>query len=194
MTGSLFIALPAECEQTRSALSRSAPLIRAALPQGASLAPPPSLHITLRFLGTPGAAPTPDLQQLLDGVAAEHPPLHLHLAGLAMFQNSDALWAHPKGDVDALRLLRRSIDQAVRSLGLPPADFPFRAHMTIGRITGADARTLAQLRSSVHTVPLHSDTFTADHVHLQLSEQGQHTTLSEHRLDRAWEPPVPVPI
>jgi 2'-5' RNA ligase len=93
-------------------------------------------HLTLVFLGD---VPAASLAPLTAGVApavAATPPLTLRLAGAGRFgsrRRPTVCWAGVEGDVATLSALATRLASAVRTVGLPVEDRPFRAHLTLGR-------------------------------------------------------------
>jgi 2'-5' RNA ligase len=108
----------------------------AALELRGRLSRPPrdQLHLTLRFLGEVDADHVPEL---IGALAVQVPRFTLRVAGGGAFPSASrprVLWAGIGGDVDALVALATRVEAAVRSVGLPPADKPFRAHLTLARV------------------------------------------------------------
>lgn len=100
------------------------------LPGRLSRVPRDQLHLTLRFLGEVERVPALDLAS---------PPFSLRVVGGGAFPSAArprVLWAGIGGDLDALAGLAARVEAAVRSVGLPPADKPFRAHLTLARVRG----------------------------------------------------------
>lgn len=117
--------------------------------RGLRWSPAPAYHLTLRFLGELDAPTLEAVAAALDAVALESPPLALAVRGLGSFPwrgrgGPRVLWAgvaEPHPDLDALAA---RVDEAVRGVGLPPADFPFNPHVTLARADrGAVAGALA---------------------------------------------------
>lgn len=124
-------------------------------PEGIRWSPPPAYHLTLRFLDELDRPTLDAVSAALEVVAQDTRPLRTRLRGLGSFPwrrggGPRVLWAgvaepHPELDALAAR-----IDQAVRGVGLPAADFPFRPHVTVARarrhqVTGELAAALERL-------------------------------------------------
>jgi 2'-5' RNA ligase len=83
--------------------------------------------------------PEPALVPLIgavDPAVAETPQLSLQLAGAGRFgsrRRPTVCWADVSGDVAELAALAVRLATAVRRIGLPVEDRPFRAHLTLGR-------------------------------------------------------------
>jgi 2'-5' RNA ligase len=86
-----------------------------------------------------GNVPGPLLSPLTTAVAsavAGTPPMTLQLAGAGRFGSSRrpaVCWSGVSGDVPELSALAARLAGAVRAVGLPVEDRPFRAHLTLGR-------------------------------------------------------------
>lgn len=95
------------------------------------------LHLTLRFLGETDECLLPDLESLLDELAARRGELALRLGAPGLFGSAAAprvLWVGLEGDVDGLGALARELERGLRRLGLPAAEQAFKAHVTLGRV------------------------------------------------------------
>jgi 2'-5' RNA ligase len=118
-----------------AALERALTPLRAA-PGAPRWTPSARWHLTLVFLGD---VPAPRLAPLVAEVApavAVTPQLTLQLAGAGRFgsrRRPAVCWAGVDGDVGELTALADRLVSAVRRVGLPVDDRPFRAHLTLGR-------------------------------------------------------------
>jgi 2'-5' RNA ligase len=95
------------------------------------------LHLTLRFLGDTEEGLLPDLETLLDDLAARHGELSLRLGAPGLFGSATAprvLWVGLDGEVERLQALARELERGLRRLGLPAAEQAFKAHVTLGRV------------------------------------------------------------
>ncbi len=107
-----------------------------AVPGGPRWTPPERWHLTLVFLGDVPAAALEPLVGAVAPVVAATPPLALRLAGGGRFgsrRRPAVFWAGLDGDVRLLADLARRLATAVRGVGLPVEERPFRAHLTVGR-------------------------------------------------------------
>jgi 2'-5' RNA ligase len=133
--GRLFVAVPLAAELRRQlAGSVRTALGDAGLP--GRVATPDNWHVTLRFLGDTDAAAAARLAAAL----AEAP------LGRAFRITFDRLGAFPKpgrgrviwlgvgAGADELAELAAGVERAVRHAGLPAADKPFQAHLTLARL------------------------------------------------------------
>jgi 2'-5' RNA ligase len=137
----LFVAveIPNEVKDQLVALRSDIP--------GASWVKRPALHLTLRFLGD-GIDPirlTP-IQKAL--AAVKGAPFDVNLRGVGRFPEGDrrparVLWAGI-ADQPALHTLQAAVEQTVGSVGFPPEERPFSAHITLARLKGeGNSKTVA---------------------------------------------------
>ena len=142
-------------------------------------------HITVAFLGDVPVTRLPAAQAVLAQVAATVAPMRLCVAGGGTFgvRREDGraanqrliLWAGIGGEVEALRLLARLLQRALRRKGLPTDARPPQPHLTISRPgalvpaddVAADVATLAAYQGPQ---------WTATELHLMLSEIEQSST------------------
>ena len=98
---------------------------------------PEQMHLTLRFLGDTPTERLPALADALDTLAAGHTPFTLHLSDVGCFPNARrprVVWVGLGGEEAKLLALVAALEAALRPLGWPPEDKPFRAHLTLGRV------------------------------------------------------------
>ncbi|MCU0229928.1 MAG: RNA 2',3'-cyclic phosphodiesterase [Acidobacteria bacterium] len=136
----LFLAVPAP-PAVRDAL---ASWVRAARHRadGWRWVDPALLHVTLRFLGEVDAAQFELLVPAARTVAREAPRHRVAVRGWGVFPGPSrprVLWAGLAGDLEPLLRLAAGLEQAARSLGHPPEERGFRAHLTLAR-AARDAR------------------------------------------------------
>ncbi|HEY6794140.1 MAG TPA: RNA 2',3'-cyclic phosphodiesterase [Kineosporiaceae bacterium] len=128
------------------------------------------LHITLAFLGEVEPVRQEQVERRLARVAGRHPPLDLHLAGAGRFGDR-VLFVTVGGDREGLKRLAGSVAAAARHAGVPIEERGFRAHLTVGRARGGDAR--ADLRPLVAALDAYrSAGWTAADLHLVHSRPG----------------------
>jgi len=105
------------------------------------------LHVTLRFLG-----PTPEeqlevLRGVIESVAAASGPFRVVIAGAGAFPDLErprALWLGIDTGADELTGLAASLEAGLTAAGWPPADKPFKPHLTVARVEGAVAAGTAR--------------------------------------------------
>jgi 2'-5' RNA ligase len=122
----------------KAALGDVAATLDGRVPRGAvRWVRPEQMHLTLRFLGDTPADRLPALSAVLDGLAAGHAPFALRLTEVGCFPNlrrPRVVWVGLGGEEAKLAALVHGLEAALRPLGRPPEDKPFRAHLTLGRV------------------------------------------------------------
>lgn len=99
---------------------------------------PESYHVTLRFLGDVEAERLAPLAEAVAEEVADVVPFELRLGGAGGFPSARrprvvVLGLAPEAPLAALA---ERVEAGVRAAGLPEADRPFRAHLTLGRVKG----------------------------------------------------------
>ena len=118
---------------------------------------PEQMHLTLRFLGDTPADRLPALFAALDGLAADRAPFALHLTEVGCFPNTRrprVVWVGLGGAEQALATLVAALEAALRPLGWPPEDKPFRAHLTLGRVKDERAAQGVEWAAAVPPLPV----------------------------------------
>lgn len=136
-------------------------------------------HVTLRFLGE-----TNDKQLLALKRAGPmtQSPIHagfsLGLGSLGVFLDDDGhpkvLYANVRGNYPALFHIQEHVDEIVCGLGFPPADYPFKPHITLGyfpKMTQEEEAVIAKCLKGLD-FPLPAP-FEARRISLMLSEGVQ---------------------
>jgi len=105
---------------------------------------PETLHVTLRFLGQTPAAALGALAHHVAGQISALPPFMLGLGGVQAFPSPRrprviALHVVPEAPV---RALAAAVEAGVVAAGFPAERRPFRAHVTLGRVTRPSASGL----------------------------------------------------
>jgi len=139
---------------------------------------PEQMHLTLRFLGDTPAGKLPALSAALDALAAGHAPFALRLTSVGCFPNAQrprVVWVGLGGEEQKLLALVAGLEAALRPLGWPPEDRPFRAHLTLGRVK--DERAAQGVEWSIN-VPALDVPVTAVHlIESQLRPDGSVYTV-----------------
>lgn len=102
-----------------------------------------NLHLTLRFAGD---IDNRQAHEFADALAAiQQDIFEVRLIGLGTFGGNDprAIWAGVEGG-DKLGQLARACDRAARRAGLPPEGRAFKPHVTLARLKGARADSVAR--------------------------------------------------
>ena len=98
---------------------------------------PTKLHLTLEFLGEVADETRTALGPVLSAVASRHEPFVASAGGVGVFPSRPpprVLWAGLTGGLRAIGLLAADVERACVPLGFPLATWPFRGHVTIGRV------------------------------------------------------------
>jgi 2'-5' RNA ligase len=128
-----FVAVDIE-PSMRTALGALQAQLKATL-RGIRFQRPDGIHLTLRFLGQTPVERIEPLCRALAALAASSPPTEAPVRGLGAFPDRGrprVLWlgiAVPPSVVD----LQQACERIARSVGFPPEERPFRAHLTLGR-------------------------------------------------------------
>jgi len=99
---------------------------------------PELFHVTLRFLGNTQIASLTDISEALRKEVNTPNQAEVRVHGVGSFGPKNrprVIWA---GFEDPLifDLLKRDVDLALQQCGIPMEDFPFNAHLTLGRVRG----------------------------------------------------------
>jgi 2'-5' RNA ligase len=133
----LFAAIPLPSEICEGLVRRQQGL------PGARWRPVEAFHITLRFFGEIAEPVAEDLDAELAAVGG--PALTLNLEGVGSFQDGGdirAVWAGV-GENEDLRRLAARCESAARRAGLTPDRRPWRAHVTLAYLRGAEPARVA---------------------------------------------------
>jgi 2'-5' RNA ligase len=107
-----------------------------------------NLHLTLKFLGDIDPGRVESVRHALGLAVGGIAPITLGTRGLGAFpgiRRARVLWVGIAGEVERLLGLQREIDRNLALIGFPAEQRPFRAHLTLGRVTGKiDARQLLE--------------------------------------------------
>ncbi len=133
-------------------------LIGGPLP-GAKWVAAEDMHITLRFAGDIDNRTADEFADFLSGIEIE--PFEVRIGDLGAFGGRDprVIYVGVDGG-ESLESLRRAVDRAARSAGLPPEPRTFRAHVTLARLKGASSEAVARFLASRGRVT--ADPFVAD--------------------------------
>ena len=98
---------------------------------------PEGVHLTLKFLGDIDVDRVPAVAEAMSEVAKRHTPFCLTLGSTGVFPNANrarVLWIGVDGDLESLRLLQASVEDALIAIGFSPEKRGFNPHLTIGRM------------------------------------------------------------
>ena len=116
--------------------------------EGVSWVRAQNLHYTLRFLGEVEEARIPAVTHAARDAVRGAASFRLALGGAGAFpdfRRPRVLWIGARQGGEALELLAKSLQEALRRQGFGRADQPFRAHLTVGRVRDAARPTLKEL-------------------------------------------------
>ncbi len=108
--------------------------------RGASWTKSENYHLTLKFLGHVEEEKVGEIESALVEVAAHHSAFDLDFIGAGTFPNPRAprvIWVGGHDRSGAVYQLQVGAEAAMKSLGFPPEDRAFTAHLTIARIKHA---------------------------------------------------------
>jgi 2'-5' RNA ligase len=96
-----------------------------------------NLHYTVRFMGELGEKGLERVTAAAREAVAGHRRFDAVLGSAGAFPNARkarVLWLGLAEGGEALTALARDVEQALRRRGFDPADKPFKAHLTLGRV------------------------------------------------------------
>ena len=128
------------------------------------------LHATLRFIGPVEPSSLGELEAALERVRS--PPIAVRCDGVGTFGRPPRVVWVGLEPAAAVAALAGQVDAAVQAAGLPPADQPFRPHLTLARLKGAPPH---QVRRFVAETAVDLGPFVVDRFELvesRLSEAG----------------------
>jgi len=148
-------------------------LLRAGL-TGARWIDPENYHLTLRFIGDVDGATAHDFTLALSEIAAA--PFELKLNGLGSFGGNKprAIFAG-FAPSEGLAALRRANERAAREAGLPPEGRNFQPHVTLARLRGARADSVAaylERQGRIEAEPLPAQADMTDAPKLSLAQRA----------------------
>lgn len=95
-----------------------------------------NIHLTLKFLGPVSPEQIAQISPRLQALAAQTPPLPVHIAAVGAFPNPAqprVLWAGLETP-PALHDLQAGLERELVALGFPAEPHPFRPHLTLARV------------------------------------------------------------
>jgi RNA 2',3'-cyclic 3'-phosphodiesterase len=129
-----FIAIDLP-DDVRAAIAKAQADLRQTVGVKISWAKVGNLHLTLQFLGDVEESAVEAIRAALAGIAGDHAPFELRVAGAGAFPDERrprVLWV---GCEDGkLTALAKSVHAAMRPLGFEPEQREFTAHLTLGRV------------------------------------------------------------
>ena len=133
---------------------------------------PEGIHLTLKFFGDVPENAVADISAVAGPAAAAVGPFELAIGGTGVFPDPSrprVVWLGMNGEVAQLATFQQGLERALREIGFPPEERPFRPHLTLGRIKspkGLTGLTEALEKEKTYTAGL----FTASVLSLFQSE------------------------
>lgn len=96
-----------------------------------------NIHLTLKFLGDMQVSRIQAISEALRNISSQFSPFEMSLAGIGAFPNSRKpriVWVGVEAGAEQLVEIAKSIEAAMKKLGFPREERPFRSHLTVGRI------------------------------------------------------------
>jgi len=132
----LFIAIELS-EEIRHNLAEVVREMQAISPEGIRWVNAANIHLTLKFLGDTPRGNVDGLCSLLKQTTAELAPFALTVCGTGCFptpRQPRVFWAGVES-TSALNEVQHKIDQALRTLQIPPEKRAFSPHLTLARVS-----------------------------------------------------------
>jgi len=133
-----FVALQLGPE-LRSAVARVQEAVRRNIPGGVRWVQPDSFHLTIRFLGDLDETELERAAQVVR--ETRFPAMSLRLGSVSAFPSVSrprVLWVGLESEGDRLQRLADDFERRLGEAGFPPADKPWKSHLTLGRVSGTD--------------------------------------------------------
>ncbi|MBU4372018.1 MAG: RNA 2',3'-cyclic phosphodiesterase [Proteobacteria bacterium] len=133
---------------------------------------PEGIHLTLKFFGDVPENAVADISAVAGPAAAAVGSFELAIGGTGVFpdpRRPRVVWLGMNGDAERLVTFQQALERALREVGFPPEERPFRPHLTLGRIKspkGLTGLTEALEKEKTYTAGL----FTASVLSLFQSE------------------------
>lgn len=146
------------------------------------------LHFTLRFFGDLNVDQRSTVEGILTTVAPRQIPFPVLLSGIGAFPDwirPRVIWVGAGRGKEQLETLARDLEKRFVNAGFPPADRPFQAHLTIGRIRDGE-RLLPPAIAALQKEPFTTPPMTIDDMRLMASGLGKggatHLPLGAYRF------------
>ncbi len=130
-----FIAIELP-EELKVSLTKLQNKLRTGKEEAVKWVDPKGLHLTLKFLGSIPSQMVSEISQAISPVVRELRPFTLQIHGLGAFPSLKAprvVWVGTGGDLQALLILQKRVDQALSPLGFE-TEKAFSPHLTLGRV------------------------------------------------------------
>ncbi|MDP3098061.1 MAG: RNA 2',3'-cyclic phosphodiesterase [Syntrophales bacterium] len=117
---------------------------------------PEGIHLTLKFFGDVPENAVANISAVAGRAAAAVGPFELAIGGTGVFPDMSrprVVWLGMNGEVARLVTFQQGLEKALREIGFPPEERPFRPHLTLGRIKSPKGLTgLAEALEKENTV------------------------------------------
>ena len=97
---------------------------------------PEGIHLTLKFFGDVFEKDVAGIAEIVRERAAGVAPFSLSVGGIGVFPDSRrprVLYLAMKGDAERLAAFQGELERALKMIGFPGEERPFRPHLTLGR-------------------------------------------------------------
>lgn len=173
----LFIAVEVS-DRVREAVAKLLPDLQAAAPHSRFVRPQ-KLHLTLQFLGSVEPAKAEALNQAMADAARGQPKLKLSYRGGGAFgkpSSPKVLWIGVEGEVEKLKAIQKSLEQALKPQGFEPEHRDYSPHLTLARAKSMRGdRQLTACVAKLQTFEVSDDVVAR--VILMESHQGEYRVL-----------------
>jgi 2'-5' RNA ligase len=100
---------------------------------------PPTMHLTLKFLGDVDLVDMPAVCEAVNGAVGELPPFEIEVRGAGAFPSvarPRTIWVGVGRGIEELIEVHNSVERALSRLGFRQENRRFRPHLTLGRVRG----------------------------------------------------------
>jgi len=146
-----FVAVPLPSDITEELAQIQRELKRAVPAQSVKWVNPPSIHITLRFLGDIVPDRVDIIKRALGAVARNVPRFVYDVGDIGAFPNQKrprVIWIGIQDPAGWLSLLHSAVEESMESIGFEKEKRRFSPHLTLGRVRRstrtADARAIGE--------------------------------------------------
>ena len=135
------------------------------------------IHLTLKFLGETPRDRVSAITGAVERAATGHKKHGLALGRMGTFgsqRSPRVLWVDLTGDLEELRALQASVDEALASIGFPKEERRFSPHLTLARVPPEKAGEVVEsLAAAVESVRVPTAEVRVDEVSLMQSTLGR---------------------
>ena len=133
-----FVALQL-CEELRAAVERVQDAVRRNIPGGMRWVQPDNFHLTIRFLGDLDEAEVAKAAQVVRDTRFSAMTLRLgDVSAFPSISRPRVLWVGLESEGDRLQRFADEFERRLGEAAFPPADKPWKSHLTLGRVSGTD--------------------------------------------------------